>query len=273
MGIVVSSRQASNIFWHSVTRLNAICVLISSLQPPRPLEERGVGWFPLFHSLLCLWLSLSSFLNVTTYHFFSPLVPLLVLLLFFVSLSPSVVSTSVQGGFLSPDSGSIYLFCALVCHLVSKHRQICSQTDRATTCSSILFCPSASRPRCTTCQPAVFLREKKSKWTARKISTNKTAGSCHFFSLLISPVPPPLLFSELGSTEHPVFIWVRNHLSCIWHLDKVDGQRAEMRADDGERQLTVSGDPHYSSLFSPLIPSLYCILIGWLMYHGNSLWV
>lgn len=59
MGIVVSSRQASNIFWHSVTRLNAICVLISSLQPPRPLEERGVRWFSLFHSLLCL----SSFLN------------------------------------------------------------------------------------------------------------------------------------------------------------------------------------------------------------------
>lgn len=45
MGIVVSSRQASNIFWHSVTCLNAICVLISSLQRPQPQERRGVRWF------------------------------------------------------------------------------------------------------------------------------------------------------------------------------------------------------------------------------------
>lgn len=78
-----------------------------------------------------------------------------------------------------------------------------------------------------------------------------------------------------ASRHAAVFIWVRNHLSCIWHLDKVDGQGGEMRADDGERQLTVSGDSALLSSFfpPPLIPSLYCILIGWLMYHGNSLWM
>lgn len=50
MGIVVSSRQTSNNFWHSVTCLNAICVLISSLQRPWPLEEKGVRWFSPFPS-------------------------------------------------------------------------------------------------------------------------------------------------------------------------------------------------------------------------------
>lgn len=49
IGIVVSSWQASNIFWHSVTCLNAICVLISSLQQLCPLEKRGVRWFSFFH--------------------------------------------------------------------------------------------------------------------------------------------------------------------------------------------------------------------------------
>lgn len=66
MGIVVSSRQASNILWHSVTCLNAICVLISSLQPPWPLEKRGVRWFSFFHSpllLLCLQFCLSVSLS------------------------------------------------------------------------------------------------------------------------------------------------------------------------------------------------------------------
>lgn len=61
------------------------------------------------------------------------------------------------------DRGNIYRFCALVCHLVSRQRQIYSQTDRSTTCSSIHFCPGALRLRCTTCQPAVFLREEKKR--------------------------------------------------------------------------------------------------------------
>lgn len=47
MVVVVSSWQASNIIWHLLTRLNAICVLISSLQQPRPLESWGVRWFSL----------------------------------------------------------------------------------------------------------------------------------------------------------------------------------------------------------------------------------
>lgn len=47
MGIVVSSQQASNIFWHLVTCLNAICVLISRLQQLLPWE------LPLSFSFLC----------------------------------------------------------------------------------------------------------------------------------------------------------------------------------------------------------------------------
>lgn len=51
MGIVVSSWQTSNISWHGVTRLNAICVLISSLQHLWPPENRGVRWFSFSLSL------------------------------------------------------------------------------------------------------------------------------------------------------------------------------------------------------------------------------
>lgn len=51
MGIVVSSCQTCNICWHGVTRLNAICVLISSLQHLWPPENSGVGRFSSFHSL------------------------------------------------------------------------------------------------------------------------------------------------------------------------------------------------------------------------------
>lgn len=162
MGIVVSSRQASNILWHSVTCLNAICVLISSLQPPWPLEKRGVRWFSFFHSpllLLCLQFCLSVSLSphVVPCPFSLTLCPFAL-----SSFTPtSVVSLSVRGGILSPDKGCLSFFYALVCHLVSRHRQIHGQTDRLTTCSSMHLCPSTLRLRCTTCQPAVFLREEK----------------------------------------------------------------------------------------------------------------
>lgn len=86
-------------------------------------------------------------------------------------------------------------------------------------------------------------------------------------------LPLSLSSGPLSIQTAAVFIWVKNHLSCIWHLDTVNGQRGEMRADDGERQLTISGDTHCSAPFPSLISSLYCILIGWLMYHGNSLWM
>lgn len=69
-----------------------------------------------------------------------------------------------------------------------------------------------------------------------------------------------LSFGPLSLHSPTVFIWVRNHLSCIWHLGKVDGQRGEMRAEDGERQLTVSGDMH--SLLFPL---------SYLLLHSNRL--
>lgn len=45
MGIVVSSQQASNIFWHLVTCLNAICVLISSLHQLLPHEREQASSF------------------------------------------------------------------------------------------------------------------------------------------------------------------------------------------------------------------------------------
>lgn len=116
---------------------------------------------PLLSLFLCLWFFFPFLLSFRAYN--SSFSLILCPLLFLVSLSLSVVSQSVQGGFPLPDKGSIYHICALVCHLVSRHRQIHSQTDRATTCSSIHFCPSAWRLRCTTCQPAVFLRGEKSK--------------------------------------------------------------------------------------------------------------
>lgn len=181
MGIVVSSRQASNIFWHGVTCLNAICVLISSLQQPRPLERKGVRWFSPFHSPAsssCSSLSTFPFIITQRLSSFS-LSPCP--LLSFLSLYSSVVSPGVQGGFLPEDKGGIYRFCALACHLVSRHSQIRRQTDRATTCSSIRFCPGAWRLRCTTRQPAVSSREDKSKWTASKMGTNETCGKCHLF--------------------------------------------------------------------------------------------
>lgn len=167
MGIVVSSRQASNIFWHSVTRLNAICVLISSLQRPWPLEKRGVRWFSLFHSpassFLCLPFSLSlPFSSSQHIVSFLPLSLLVLCSFLFHYLLPLAHRVSKENSF-QQTQGSINCFCALVCHLVSRHRQSHSQTDRLTTCSSIHFCPSALRLRCTTCQPAVCLGEEKKK--------------------------------------------------------------------------------------------------------------
>lgn len=165
MGIVVSSRQASNIFWHSMTRLNAICVLISSLQQPWPLEKRGVRWFSLFHSP-----AQSSSLSLVL--FYSPsLIQTIQFYSFFFSHSVSFglscftiycswITVSREDSLYQTKEVSI-VFCALVCHLVSSHRPIHSQTERVTTCSSVLFCPSAWGLRCTTCQPAVFLRGKK----------------------------------------------------------------------------------------------------------------
>lgn len=164
-----------------------------------------LGDFPFSIPLLRLRFSLSSFLFVATYNFFSPFLPTPCPLLFLVSLSPSVVSPRVHGGFLPPDRGSTYCFCALVCHLVSRHRQIHSQTDRATTCSSIRFCPSVLKLRCTTCQSAVFLRkEKKVNEQLARWPQMKQLADVIFFTPhhSIPPLRSPPFF-ELGSTEHP----------------------------------------------------------------------
>lgn len=207
MGIVVSSRQASNIFWHSVTRLNAICVLISSLQRPWPLEKRGVRWFSLFHSPASSFLSLLSLLHNMQFLFlvFSHSLSFTVFL--FHSLLKLYHQASREDSLHQTEAAS-FVFCALVCHLASRQRQIHSQTDRSTTCSSIHFCPSALRLRRTTYQPAVFLREEESKWTASKIATNETSGRCHFFP----PTSLQIFFS---------FLWARVHgasrlLQCLF---------------------------------------------------------
>lgn len=54
MGIVVSSQQASNIFWHLVTCLNAICVLISSLHQLLPHEREQASFFLYLKPSYCL---------------------------------------------------------------------------------------------------------------------------------------------------------------------------------------------------------------------------
>lgn len=151
-------------------------------------------------------------------------------------------------------------FCALVCHLVSRHRQFNSQTDGVATCSSLHFCPCTLRPRCTTCQPAVFFKRGK-KWTNGYQDGHKwNHWQISFFSCSLSTFSLFFFFNlgPLSIQPAAVFIWVRNHPSSIWHLDKVDGQRGEMRADDGERQLAVSGDTHHS----PLFPLLYLLFVA-----------
>lgn len=87
-----------------------------------------------------------------------------------------------------------------------------------------------------------------------------------FFSLLF----------ELGSTEHPDCCSVYlGQESSFMYVTPRQSRRTE-RGDEGRwwRTPTQSlwGQALLSS-FYPLLPSLYCILIGWLMYHGNSLWM
>lgn len=121
-----------------------------------------LGDFP-FSIPLCFF-SVCSSVFLSVFHHMYFLVPFSLTLCPFAlsSFTPtSVVSLSVRGGILSPDKGCLSFFYALVCHLVSRHRQIHGQTDGLTTCSSMHLCPSTLRLRCTTCQPAVFLREEK----------------------------------------------------------------------------------------------------------------
>lgn len=141
MGIVVSSSQTCNISWHGVTRLNAICVLISSLGHLWPPENRDVRWFSFFHSLS--WLPGCACLLICT-------------TVICVSLPAPLVWPDFQGGFSPARRGCI--------HLVSWQRQTCSHTTGSATCTSTRFCPGALRLRCTTCQPAVFLEEGVRLW-------------------------------------------------------------------------------------------------------------
>lgn len=102
----------------------------------------------------------------------------------------------------------------------------------------------------------------------------KQAGRCHFFSPHLCNFTPP--FFELGSTEHPdCFCVYLGQESSFMYMTPRQSRRTE-RGDEGRWWRTPThslwGDALLSS-FSPLIPSLYCILIGWLMYHGNSLWM
>lgn len=141
MGIVVSSRQTSNISWHGVTRLNAICVLISSLQHLWPRENRGVRWFSFFHSLAlfpgwaCLLICCTVPFPVFSHSKF--LCPYLLRLYGQISRedSPPV------------RKGCMHHLCTLVCHLVPWQRQICSRTNGSSTCSSAHFCPRCLETR------------------------------------------------------------------------------------------------------------------------------
>ena len=194
-----------------------------------------LGDFPFSHSpassLLHLRFSLSLF--GAAYNFFSG---------FFLTPCPfysfsfryrlQLYRRASREDSLHQTEAGIYRFCALVCHLVSRQRQIHSQTDRSTTCSSIRVCPSVLRLRCTTCQPAVFLKEERSKWTASEIATNETTGRCHFFS---SPHRSIFLFlfCEPGSTEHPDLRCVYlGQESSFMYMTPRQSRRTE-RGDEG----------------------------------------
>lgn len=148
MGIVVSSWRTSNISWHGVTRLNAIWVLISSLQHLWPRENGGVRWFSFFHSLAlfpgCACLLICCIISLPAFSHSS-----------FCVLCCFACVATFPGRIPPVCRGCMHHFCTLVCHLVSRQGQMCSHTSGSATCSSTHFCPGALRPRCTTCQPAV----------------------------------------------------------------------------------------------------------------------
>lgn len=273
MGIVVSSRQACNIFWHSVTRLNAICVLISSLQRLRPLEKRGVRWFSFFHSPAWFFPSVCRSLR-PRYNapLLSPLSFATCPLFWIPCLLHLYPRVSREDSFHQTEALSI-VFVPL--SVIS-----CHDRDRST---GIQMCRLPVHPHIAVPVPwdsgvhhaslLSFYERKKSKWAASERATNETAGRCLFFFFLTPRLCCSFLSFLLSLRSGPlsiqsaaVFIWVRNHLSCIWHLDKVGARRGKMRADDGERQLTVSGDMRRSPFSFFFFPPL-----SYLRLHSNRL--
>lgn len=71
MGFVVSSQQASNIFWHLVTCLNAICVLISGLHKLllQKVNMFFISWdlCSVFFPLLAQWVKVFSSHSICEY--------------------------------------------------------------------------------------------------------------------------------------------------------------------------------------------------------------
>lgn len=239
MGIVVSSRRASNIFWHGVTRLNAICVLISSLQRPRPLEKRGVRWFSVFH--LCFVCGSLSLLLTTS----PPPRHLLFL----------VVSPAFQGEFLPPDNR----FCALVCHLVSRRRRIRRQADRRlTTCFIHTFLSGCLETQVFNTPACFEANEHLARWPQMNqladvwvffffcLSSSLIAASSLFF---FSP------FIELGPTEHPDRCGVYlGQESSFMYMTPGQSRRTE-RVDEGRWWRTPTPRPLGSRTTLPSFPS------------------
>lgn len=238
MGIVVCSRQVSNIFWHGVTRLNAICVLISSLQQLCPLERRGVRWFPptLFCFLLCLYSFCGSLFASISQHamfFFSFLSSLFVLALscftvYFIRRKDSFQQLNRHTG----DHSFMY-FCL-------------STLDQ-----SVQWMPTCCR-----------FDNKWNNWEVSSFCPNSYVSSSFYFPILSS--------GPLRIEPAAVFIWVRNHLMYM-----TPGQNWQTeREDEGRWWRTPTHCLWRQTPLSFLFqPSLYYILIGWLMYRGNPLWM
>lgn len=126
-------------------------------------------------------------------------------------------------------------------------------------------------PACCLFKMGGEVNEQVARWPQMK-----QLADVIFFSLYISPIFSPPSF-ELGSTEHPDCCGVYlGQESSFMYMTPRQSRRTE-RGDEGRWWTTPAqslwGRALLSSFFPPLIPSLYCILIGWLMYHGNSLWM
>lgn len=183
MGIVVSSWRTSNISWHGVTRLNAICVLISSLQHLWPRENAGVRWFSfslslaLFPGCACLLICCIIPLPVFSHASFC------VLFCF--------ACVARFPGRIPPVAGAACItfvpLPVILCHA--------RDTSAVTHLGQLPVPPpiSVRAPWDSGVRHASLL--------SRVSGNNGTNETCHFSPHIFSFFPSP--FSELRSAEHP----------------------------------------------------------------------